>query len=114
MEDVIANTIEMDLSPSQEKNLERYAHDILQHDGLGQWKHEYEYKMWEVHQCPSTKLVFLNVIVGHKGDEGTLGEVIGRTHRHILITRGGGCTLLNPKNRKKCTKYFNTLIEIPD
>jgi len=42
-------------------------------------------------------LVFLVMVVGAPGDEGTFAAIFARDYRHIMIKRGGGCQLLNPK-----------------
>lgn len=111
-DDYITNTAEMDLTPSQERRLEQFAQVLLVNDGSRTYKNDYEFKQWEVRQVPGRGgLVFLTSEVGNKGDDGTLLSVFGRTYRHIMISKGGGCELLN--HNKKVFGYRNILSTLP-
>lgn len=78
------------MNEKQEWLLGRLKDDIFNHDSHGDG---YEYKECEVKEQDG--IVFLKTQVGLKGDEGTMGELFARTHRHIAIWGDGQIRLLN-------------------
>jgi len=63
---------------------------VIQMDGHGD---KYEYKRFEITE--SHGLVSVVSTVGLIGDEGTAASILCRTHRHILVGKRGGLTLVN-------------------
>lgn len=53
--------------------------------------------------------VYLFLVVGMVGDEGTMAETLCREVRHICFSKGGGVKLLNAKNKKESRGYWNAL-----
>lgn len=90
----------MTLTKQQGEALNYLADEILEHDGLGpRHMDDYEYKSFEIRidevEWRKAPMVFLRTEVGRKGDEGTMGELLGRTRRHIMVGPRGRMELLN-------------------
>jgi len=64
---------------------------VIQMDGHGD---KYEYKRFDVKEM-DCDLVSVVSEVGLIGDEGTAASILCRTHRHILVGKRGGLTLVN-------------------
>ena len=57
--------------------------------GLGKrFVNDHEYKRFDVEELDCGTVNLLSE-VGRKGDEGTMGEMIRRTRRHLFITERG-------------------------
>lgn len=98
----MGRSVEMTLQQAQEL-------DLLKRTVLQSWSHgypwEHEIKQWDVTvtDCAAgledliapRPLVFVRCILGHKGDEGTALEVMGRESRLYRIGRRGGVQLLS-------------------
>lgn len=86
------------MTPSQERVLKRLWRDIFLNDAHGS-RANYEYKMFDVKVVSGR--VWLTSEVGLIGDEGTMAQAYARTHRHIGIGRGGGCTITNARDMRR-------------
>ena len=106
------------MNEKQKRRLEWLKKEIMEHDGLGRHKNNYEYKKWEVTEQYRKKLiwlrdntfewvntpvldVYLMSIVGQKNDEGTQAEVFCRQRRCIKIGPRGGMVLVNAKQKSR-------------
>jgi len=89
-------------TPSQVKRIKALASLILEHDGLGvAHMAGYEFKNFYLTHGYHGKL-FLVTEVGSKNDEGSLGAIVCRTRRHMVIgTRGGIESLTGPKSKRQ-------------
>lgn len=89
---------DMVLTPSQKEGVEYLRKHIILHDGSPIRPEQYEYKRFEVSQL-NRGIVFVYSVVGMKGDEGTMAEVLCRRVRHITIGKRGGLHLINADSR---------------
>lgn len=69
----------------------------------------YELKQFEVTPSERTSLVFLRVVVGLVGDEGTMAAVFARDDRLIAIGPRGALHLLNAKYKTRSRGWFNAV-----
>lgn len=91
-------------TPSQRAAVEYLRREIILHDGSRANPGEYEYKRFQLTTTTNPNLglilVFVDSVVGLKGDEGTHAELYGRTHRLIKIGKRGGLKLMNYDKEK--------------
>lgn len=102
----IAPTLDLpeNLTPSQRREIKRVLEYVILSDFFLRVPdavagRTYEFKRLEIeapeHLQYVSKWVFITTEVGRVGDEGTLGEVFGRTARMYMVGKRGGLRSVN-------------------
>ena len=80
--------------------LEKIKKQIAYFDFYGR-NNDYEIKGLKVEKLDGLETVFVNIVTGHKNDEGTLAAILCRKYRRFFIGVKGGIRTYVSRNKQQ-------------